>query len=230
MTDPLDTEIRKVMGKLSERAPMPPTLGEIVRRGSPRRSRGGFRRWAALATAAAVCAVAVGLVRLNEGGDSARLVTAGPPPTVSGPDVRPETLEVSYVPAGFLLADDTTEPASTGPGVDSAPTSSSAVRRTQRYSDSSLESVPATAAIYVTVTVTPELVQTPAGVAGLVHDGAPIAVNGRSAVIGIQEGGNAGGVEIRWVVSPHVVVAIYSRGGVDVAELRRMAEGIQLRP
>ncbi|MDQ6948976.1 MAG: hypothetical protein M3256_22625 [Actinomycetota bacterium] len=35
MTDPLDTEIRRLMGELEQRAPLPPTTGELHLRGQP---------------------------------------------------------------------------------------------------------------------------------------------------------------------------------------------------
>lgn len=229
MTDPLDTEIRKVMGTLSDRAPMPPTLSEIARRSrAPKRLRGARRRWvAAVATVATACAVAVGVARLDEG-SSTRVVTAGPPVTLSVPDVGLDTLVVSYVPPGFVLADDTTGPASDAGGPESAPPPTSSLRRTQRYSITTSGAAPTTAVIYVTVTLTPGVAQTPEGVARLVQNATTITVNGGPGVLGVQPGGTGGGAEIRWVVSPHVVVAIFSRGGLDVGELRQLADGIEL--
>jgi hypothetical protein len=110
VTDPLDTEIRRLMGELSQRAPLAPTTEELGRRPQHRRQRAHGARAVALA-ALLMTVVGVATLRLSDDGSSTRVATGtvpssqaaggqgGLPPDVALPD--PTFLTIATPPEGL---------------------------------------------------------------------------------------------------------------------------------
>lgn len=110
MTDQLDTEIRRLMGELSQRAPLAPSPEELSRRPQPRSQGPNGAR--SLALAALLVAIAGAVVTLQLGDDSSTRVATGtvPPSRASGgqgnlpPDValpEPTFLTIATPPEGL---------------------------------------------------------------------------------------------------------------------------------
>lgn len=241
MTDALDTEIRRVMGELWQRASIAPTADELrgrERRGGEPRAHGRRARTATWATVAigAVVAVAVVLPRLSDR-SATELATGGPVTSVAtgSTDVRLDDLVVSHVPVGFTLQDDQTEniPASLveaeGPVPGSktmVPQGSSGARRTQRYNRGDAQSRSGMAVIYVRVSFNPGRVMTIADLSHAVPNPVKATVHGKPAILSLPAEGVGGLVSLRWAESPRVVVELTARGAVEESEVRAMAEGI----
>jgi hypothetical protein len=82
------------------------------------------------------------------------------------------------------------------------------------------------AVIYVRASFTPGHRTTLFELSESVRNPVETNVHGKPAVLGLPSEGASGLVELRWVESPHVVVAITARGAVDESEVRAMAEGV----
>lgn len=228
MTDPVEGQLRGMMGRLSELAPMAPAPEELCARERP--SRQSSRRhltWLTLAAVVAVVGVAVTLAPIgNE--RSTKVATDG---AGGGPiDVRLEDLVVSYVPEGFTLEDDRTEsiPASVVPDPQApgrgVPQGSAGTMRTQRYNRG--DAPGGRAVVYVSVVLRPDL-QTLADLESQLPNPQPTSVGQNQAVLSVQEQGASGLIQFRWVQSPHVVVMLTGRGPVSTDEVRGMAEGVR---
>lgn len=239
MTDALDTEIRRVMGELWQRAPIAPTAEELrgqELRGREPRRHGRRVRAGTWAMVAVGTVVAVVLPRVSDR-SATELATGGPVTSVAtgSTDVRLDDLVVSHVPRGFTVQDDQTEniPASLveadGPVPGSktmVPQGSSGARRTQRYNRGDAQARSGMAVIYVRVSFTPDRMMTISELSHAIPNPVETTVHGKPAVLSLPAEGVSGLVSVRWAESPHVVVELTARGAVEEREVRAMAEGI----
>ncbi len=231
MSDRRAGELRRMMGRLSELAPMAPEPEELRDREPSRRQPSTHRAmWPILCATVALVGLVAVLAPIRA--DHQTKVASGVAPRPV--DVRLEDLAVTYVPQGFTLENDRTEsvPVSVEPDPQSpargVPRGSAGTIRTQRYGRG--DAPGRRAVVYVMVLLRPDRIGTLNELEEQVEDARPTRVGEKAAVLSVPEPGTSGGIQIRWVESPHVVVMLSSRGAVSADEVRQMAEGVRFRP